>query len=410
MIRKISLLLCLFVHSTVTLYAQMADYNYKCELKGIESQWHKIILPAAVFGKVSGNMNDIRIYGITPTSDTVEAPYILKKNESSNVNLTRNFKLINKSFSALGSYFTFETPSETIVNEISLNFNQANFDWKIQLEGSHNQLSWFTIIDNYRILSIQNEEVTFSYSKIKFSPSKYRYYRILVKSTGNPELLSASLVETKTYKGLSNLLVPENLKISQVKELRETHIDFNLQQAVPVSDIKINADENFDYYRPVIIQYAYDSTMFQNGTKYYYTTLTSGTLNSLGENDFAISSAVMQRMRIVIKNYDNQPLTISSVEVKSPVYELYARFTQKAAYYLVYGNSKATFPQYDLEQFQEKIPENPPALEPGKEIAIVHQPDQPEAPLFVSKFWLWTIMLAIMLQLGWFSISMIKKK
>src|SRR5690606_40823506 len=56
-----------------------------------------------------------------------------------------------------GYFFTFEMPAREPINQLYLQFKEKNFDWKIRLEGSHDQQEWFTIADDYRIVSISNQ-------------------------------------------------------------------------------------------------------------------------------------------------------------------------------------------------------------------------------------------------------------
>ncbi|MFT5337817.1 MAG: hypothetical protein ACI9YL_001829, partial [Luteibaculaceae bacterium] len=51
-------------------YGQVDDYNYKREIKGVQDQWHKIILPNDIFGKTEPDFSDIRIFGLTERNDT----------------------------------------------------------------------------------------------------------------------------------------------------------------------------------------------------------------------------------------------------------------------------------------------------------------------------------------------------
>ncbi len=76
LIIKPSTLLLLLVCSYS--YGQIEQYNYKRELIGVSDQWHKVILTDEIFGKVSGNLSDIRIFGITANNDTIETPYLLR--------------------------------------------------------------------------------------------------------------------------------------------------------------------------------------------------------------------------------------------------------------------------------------------------------------------------------------------
>jgi len=59
-------------------FGQMNEYNYKRVLTGIKDEWHNIVLPNEIFGKVKQDLSDIRVFGITKDNDTIEVPYILR--------------------------------------------------------------------------------------------------------------------------------------------------------------------------------------------------------------------------------------------------------------------------------------------------------------------------------------------
>jgi len=153
-----------------------------------------------------------------------------------------------------------------------------------------------------------------------------------------------------------------------------------------------------------------DSIKTEQGWKYNYHPLTSATLNSIEQNEFQLYGKTIQKLKILINNGDNQPLTIDRIQAKGYVHQLITRFTNEATYYLTYGDQKTTGPNYDIVQFTDNVPETQTVLELGEELAIKKQAVIPKNPLFKNKSWLWGIMLVIIALLGWFSIKMIKQK
>jgi hypothetical protein len=143
-------------------YGQVKRYAFRRELEKPTASWHKIVLPDDIFSKVSADLSDLRIYGVTAGNDTIEAPYILRQTSGKASLKEAGFKLINTSYHQDKHYFTFEVPSVETVNQIGLAFRQQNFDWRLKLEGSQNQEEWATIADNYRILSIKTARLIFS--------------------------------------------------------------------------------------------------------------------------------------------------------------------------------------------------------------------------------------------------------
>ena len=171
-------------------YAYANQYHYKRGIRDVTDQWQRIILPDELFREVKPDLSDVRIFGIAG-NDTVEVPYILKINADRIDSKSIPFKLINRSKTDAGYHFTFETGSEGLVNEIYLTLKQQNFDWKITLEGSQNQREWYSILENYRILSIRNDLTDFRFTTVAFPDSRYHFFRLNIESESDPELLTA---------------------------------------------------------------------------------------------------------------------------------------------------------------------------------------------------------------------------
>jgi hypothetical protein len=187
-------------------------------------------------------------------------------------------------------------------------------------------------------------------------------------------------------------------------------VQLTLESPVPVSRLRIHVTDKFDYYRPLTLSYLADSVKTQQGWKHNYRRLASGTLNSVGKNEFNFESTILQTLKITIENQDNQALNLGGFEVKGFVHKLMVRFTQPANYFLVYGNDRATVPRYDIQQFAAKIPDNPPLITLGNERQRATTTLTETLPLFQNKIWLWSIMALIVGILGWFTLSMMQKK
>lgn len=405
--RHASILVLAMVNQLV---AQPNQYKFKREIVEIDSMWHSLVLPNAIFEKISSDFSDIRIYGISPSNNTIEAPYILKIGEESNVEKEVDFKLINQSKNEKGTYFTFVLGDQNTINQIKLVFKAKNFDWKVDLDGSQNQKEWFTILDDYRILSIKNSATDYQFTKLDFPDSKYQYFRILIKNEKNPQFESAKLNRIEIKKGTFNNFAIASTKIEQDKKSKQTHIFLDLQMPVSVSRLCLFIGSDFDFYREVSIQYVDDSVKTDKGWYYNYNTLTSGTLNSIEKNEFNFSPTILRKLKLTINNQDNSPLKIDSFSVKGFTYHLEARFNEPANYALYYGNPKALKPDYDINHFKENIPITITSVDLGEELLNAKE-DQPESiPLFQNKLWLLMIMAIIIALLGWFSLKMIGSK
>ncbi|MEM6262360.1 MAG: DUF3999 family protein [Bacteroidota bacterium] len=400
----------LLVLGYAPVHAQLGQYNYKREITGISAQWHRIVLPNEVFGRTSESLTDIRIFGIKENGDTVEAPYLLQVSTPKVTVKKVEFSTLNVSRNTAGSYFTFEVPRGEMVNHIDLQFQEDNFDWPVSLEGSQDQQEWFTLLEDYRILSIKNDLIDFQFTKLAFPNSKYRYFRLFIPGSSQPTLASTRISQQEITMGRIQKLPLSVVRVSEIQPTKQTEIDIEIALPVRVSHLKFHIADDFDYYRPFTVKRLADSVQTEKGWIYNYRTLASGTLNSLRVNEFPINSITTRKLKVLIENHDNQPLSIDSIAVTSYDHELVARFNVPATYFLVYGKEKARKPAYDIARFEDSIPDTLSALTLGQEQLIEKEPKPVVTPLISNKAWLWAIMVVIIGLLGWFTLQMMKGK
>lgn len=398
--------LFLFTYS----FGQMNEYEYKREIKEIKGQWNYIELPDNLYSKVNPNLYDIRVYGITSNNDTIEAPYILNNGDRNDSNTEVDFELINLSKNENGYFFSFRIAQEKTINQMVLNFKQNNYDWRIKLEGSHNQNEWFTIINDYRILSIKNNLTDYRFNKILFPDSRYGYYRIRIDANVKPVLVLTKIALDKSRGELSKMLTVKRVQTIEDKKRKQSIIDLNLGMTIPVSKLKIAVKDKIDFYRPISIEYLTDSFKTEKRWYFNYSEVQNSTLSSLDKQEFEFGSCITNKLRITIDNNDNQPLKFDSFQVAGFKTILITRFTEPAKYYLCYGRKNPEKPSYDIEQFSYKISSVANKVSLGSERFVNPSKSEPVEPLFINKSWLWAIMTVIILLLGWFTLKMIKKE
>ncbi len=405
---KITTLLFFLIGTSA--FAQMENYDYKQQLQGISDQWHKLVLPTDIYGKVSNRLNDIRIYGITVAGDTVEAPYLIRSRNEMVIRKNVSFRLINQSNKANAYFYTYEIPTHEAINQIKLDFVKTNFDWRVKLEGSHDQKEWFSLAEDYRMMSIQNNQTNYAFTDLHFPAAKYPYFRLQVNSKIDPVLAKATITMNETKEGTYTDYPIRSMNISEDKKSKQTEIDIDFGKTILLSQLQLKIDDKFDYYRPVTIQYVSDSIKTEKGLVYKYQNLVSGTLTSMEKNDFQFNARALQKLKIKIHNQDNAPINIGGIDAQGYVQELHVRFAQTGDYYLTYGNKKSRQPNYDLTRFTDKIPTELVALKLGAEVPIAKKKVAEVRPIFENKVWLWAVMALVIGLLGWFTLRMMNEE
>ncbi len=429
---------CIFIFLSVfycqTVFAQN-NFLYKRELKGIQqsnqTEWYKINVPIEVIEKINTDFSDIRIFGVT-NSDTLEAPFLTRKIMQKSENQKVDFNIINSSKKDNAYFFTLEkdntTRQEEATNLIKLDFENTNFDWRVTLEGSQNQNEWFEILNDYRIVSIQNEFTEYKFTRLIFPNSKYKYYRIKLSDksekqskngfkNNEPKLNSASVFLQKTIEGNFEGLeiISKNIEVN--KDKKQTIIDIELTHSVPIDFLSLEVKNDFDYYRNIQIKYLLDSTITEKGVIYNFVTLHTSTLSSIekqnGSSSFFINSnEKSKKYQIIIDNQDNQPLDIGQLEIKGYINQIFTRVSpsdKAISYFLMYGNERLQKPNYDIVRFQNTIPTDVTLLELDSEQKIPQKEVEKVTPLFENSLWLWLLMGTIILVLTVFTFKMMKK-
>ncbi len=386
--------------------AQLKDFHYLRPIDKVTDQWHSLALPDDIYGKVSAQLSDIRIIEING-ADTLEVPYLIKKPRFGYEEFA--FEVINQTRTGEGFYYTFKVDPNKAVDHIRVNFGTPNFDLSVTLEGSQDQREWFGIVEDYRILSIKNNLTDYQFTTIRFPTTQFGYYRLFVPAAQDPDFMSAEIRQSIVSKIEYRRYEPTNTDIIQNTQNNETVINVSFKMQVPISSVRVEVADSVDYYRPVTIEYLTDSFETEKGWRYNYQTLDKGTLSSLEDNEFRFKTTVLQKLKLIIADQDNRPLSVKGVKGKGEVRQLIARFTGPGDYYLLYGNSNARKPSYDIKNFESSIPAKLKPLEFGDELSI-QQIRKKTKPLFESQWWFWLIMLAVMGLLGWFSLKMVKGK
>lgn len=380
-------------------------FDYKAEILNTTSQWQEIKLDKEILSKVSENLSDIRIYEFSDQGDTLEVPYFIKRSENVFTEKGVNFKLLNQVKKDGDLYLSFKTINDIEVNEISLNLNEENFNYNLDLEASNDQKEWFEVLEDYRILSIKNDATDYQFTTISFPTTSYNFYRLRIKNAENASLKSASIKQKQTILG-SHQSYENN--IYQTEKEKTSYITINLEDKVPINNVNLYLNKDQDYHRAITIKYLVDSVKTDKGWIENYRGISNQYLSSLEAASFDFETVFTNKLLLEISNLDNQALSIKKAEVKGPEYKIIARYGLKDHNsFIAFGNSSVNKPQYDLLNFKENIPNDINVATIG-EIINLKAPEV-ESTFLNNKLWLWAVLFLIIALLAYSSFGMLKK-
>ena len=344
------LILC-FLFITFSGLAQTDDFKYRQEIFEVKGQWNRIVLSEESYSKIEPDGSDLRIIGLNG-EDTLSIPFLLKTGKELSIPESRIFKIINRTTKENRYFYTLRTGqnenNSNSINSIELDFERENFDWRVRLEGSNDQKEWFTILEDYRIVSIKNALTDYSFSRLAFSSIEYDYFRISLESDKDPLLNQATLLEDI---GKNDIYQEYNFSFTETQDDtpdNRSMITIDLMQDVPVSKIWYEVDANYDYFRAVKTEILVDSVETEKGWKRNYRSFpNNAVISSLEEPFIEIPNILTSGIRLTIYHKDDEPLDLTLKKIEGIPYKLTARFDQKVyPCFLLMGNSRISKPPF----------------------------------------------------------------
>lgn len=368
--------------------------------------WNRIEIPSNVLNEINTNLTDLRIFA---KGSKEEVPFIVQTSQNKSKDSFIELKILNKVQRNNAYYFTLSLENNIDINEIILDFENQNFDWKLELEASNNQSEWYHILKNYRIVSIKNNSVDFHYSSLNFQNSNFKYYRIKIKSQEIPEIKNAKIPQ-QSKEPKSDYINVETVSFTESNdnESKSSVLFFDLKYRVPISKISFYIQSNFDYYRRIKIEGAAESTISQKGEIFHYENIYNGILYSLESPDFSFPEIYAKRVKITIENENNQPLKFDSIVISRFRYYLLARFDYDNKYFLHYKNESVEKAKYDINYFEKSIPTDLNIAE-LKDFTKTSKKDITNVtPLIANSIWLWFLLIFIVCIILYFSFRFLK--
>jgi hypothetical protein len=397
---------------TIALKAQLNSYEYFREIKPVtEAGYYQLKIGSSVLDR----NGYYRVYEVND-KDSIEVPHVVN---SANWDVYENkyfadLKIIDKSYeSGKFSYATLVLDTNLIYNSVYLNFDSGNFFKDVTLEGSHDNRSWKTIIENEKLFHYYHDAYdNYFRNKIAFDPVSFKYLRIKTDDSNSErlELLSASIPLVKEEIPEENEYLSSKQTRSEDKKLKCTYVECVFPRAYSINGLSVAKDNKDKYRRNVRIE-SYNPV---NGKERWVIVgegiVSSGSSNRLylanySYEDFQFKSS---RIRLVIENLDNQPLAKIEVRPFTRMEVIKLRLEKDKKYLLAYGKEKDCLPHYDLTYFKNEIPLDLKSVELGSEIKIPHAVPEVKKPLVNSKIWIWVALVGCVVIIGLFSLRLLK--
>lgn len=347
--------LFLFINIFAALFIFSEEYaiHYLREiiLSG-EKEYKEIVLDKDVITKSSRNFRDIRI--VDEAGEYV--PYFIYNSLSYSNMIDTSFEAEymgsfikeeeneNAGDSEIYEYFDFriikQEHSDVYGNQLKLETINSGFAETVEIFGSHDGIHWTPVTEAFVFDVREISQKTVFFNEIE----KYSYYRIKAKEkTLRIQSLTLSYIEVTENSGL----FAESFHPVFTAEEKEQ----NTVITIPKSEIRflyidsIHFETKGTFQRDVGVFYQYDEI---------YRFPFRGEL--LEKNFITLDSQIPDEDLIVtIYNADDRPLEITNITLFYRLQKLVFNAAEGGPFFLEYGDSSLTKPDYDIANYGEYI-------------------------------------------------------
>jgi hypothetical protein len=393
--------------------AQLSSYEYFREIKPVANNgYYQLKIGSSVLDR----QGYYRVYELSG-KDTLEVPHVTS---SSNWDVYdrkyfKDLKIIDKSYeSGKCSCATLVVDTNLIYTSVYLNFSSSDFFKDATLEGSSDNKTWKTIIENEKLFHYYRDPYDHYYrNKIVFEPVSFKYLRLKLDDSDSEklDLFSASIPLVKEEVLEDGELVESKQTRIEDKQKKQTIVECSFARSYFITGLQLNVQNEERFRRNVQIEFFNPVNGKEKWVSFGTGVVSSSSSNKIDlihynpDTDFEFKSA---KMRVIIDNLDNQPL--GKISIKSFTHEegIKLKLQKDKKYVLAYGKTKDAQPQYDLEYFKYAIPLNLSSVELGSEVKIPHVVAPVQQPLISNKLWIWVALIGCVLVIGLFTIKLMK--
>ncbi|MBC7865035.1 MAG: hypothetical protein IAF38_18825 [Bacteroidia bacterium] len=414
-----------------------------------QSNYVAVPLDAGMLALTQSNFDDYRVYQDND-GDTAEVPYLFKWQDDVTETFTSQGNIIDRNYISGGTqYLTVEFPEQARVNQMELNISQSNFDKYVKIDCSNDNKNWKTIQSRLRIVGLNWWDAYYRSTILNFNESSFKYFRLTISNVdwspykghmGNISIdgisitynkcLSASFKKTEGLKisrkefrydpsekndtiiyGAFNELPPNpkairNRRTDFKNPLNPTELRIVLPASAYIHHIRVSSKDSGDFYRMCFINVMDNYADFKNNTGYI---IDQHIFSSITNNTYNLGNAFGKYVLVKIYNYNNKELKDLDVEIYTQNARLICQLEQQKDYFVAYGKSNDYHPQYDLEYFQQKLPDSYNEVVLGPQQRAADAVVIKKEALIKNKMWLWIVMGVLIVFLSFFAFKLMKK-
>jgi hypothetical protein len=393
------ILMCVFP----ACFGKNYNFRYSAGFPRTDSTgFYKIQLLPEIISSVSDDASDLRIIG-----NGKEIPYLLRTYNPAADNLIFNeYEIAEKTFAGDSvTLIIIINPAGKKLNNVSLRIHNAEAVKYMKVSGSYDRKQWYVVKQSETINSISSTTEVSEIRLINFPLTNYIYYRIEIDDRTSPplDIISAGYY-TSTKSSWESTEIKADISFSDSSKSRTSWVTVDFSSPAFIDELNFSISSPAYYLRNANIYYENEN---QPGVKHYHR---SFLLDSRHDTKFNTNHIKTKKLWIEINNGDNPPLKIAKVNFYQLNQYLIASLERDINYFLMYGDSTLTVPNYDLQYFTNVIPSTLPVIMPAKAEPVNAAAILAEKGFFSDKKMIWVVLILVVTLLSYATYRMLNEK
>ncbi len=392
----------------------------------VKDGFYNIVLQPKIGSKLRNDFSDIRILD----SESYEVPYVNKVEEPYfSSERFKEYPIVSKQMEdGCCTKLVIKNPGKKPINNICLILKNSDAIKVYRMAGSDDGVNWYGVKRYDVFYNTYSETDTKVVNYINFPLTDYLYYRFDIIDRGYWDedrwtywysdrwsypinILKVGYYETFLKEGKYNSVpAPAFEQLDSVKQ-KQTYIKLKFDDNYLINRIRFDFKGPRYYKRVATVA----KKVVGDRKHIYFEPITTFELNSYSLNEFDLSYFREKEFYLVISNDDNRPLTLDSIKTWQLTRYIKTYLEKGKKYRMVYGDSTALAPVYDLQYFVDSIPQVLPTLPVNKmeakplESKDIKKEKVKELRWFENKIFIWLAIGAVILFLFFMSWKMLNE-
>ncbi|MBC7826128.1 MAG: hypothetical protein H7122_00165 [Chitinophagaceae bacterium] len=380
-----------------TIQAQF-NFKYTAGLEEVtQAGFYQIDLTPPVIAKLQSACQDLRIVD----AKGAQIPYLLRSDIAGDVNyyaLKHLPILSNKTEADKQTHVVVENNLKSSINNMVLLIKNTDATRAITISGSDNLHDWYIIKENVTLNNLSADTADTFAQELFFPNSNYRYFKIIILGKETlPLNITRVSVPAHNFVGKSNYIsLPGPVILQKDSSDGYSYITLRFNDSYLINRLSLKIEGAKFFKRSL---YIYGDTLLRETQNLY----------SLSSNEKTVYSISSKSNLLILKiqNNDNPPLRVTAASGYQLHRWLITWLEKGNGYQLVFGDSSATAPRYDITFFKDSIRTVPILLSYAK--PVLSKVSIPEKKENENKIWMWVIIISVLAVLIFFTLRMTRE-